>query len=648
MASGQAERNLARLVTAFGFGVAVWAVRDLWSASAGARVAAGGLSPTWMGLLVGALLVALAFAAAGAVSVVRPSRLRRLVSEIESRARSIPHPVSWSLAWLLVLAALVFLLDHRFDTTQLLSIRILGLLSVSLVVAIVVPLRGWALMPRWALAAMTIVALYIAADRLTLVTDYPFALGWSEGNRLWDYSLYFGREAYTVAGEFAYPTYLTPGRHGLWGLAFLIPRVPIEVVRLWDAVLWVAPYLAFGAALVAGKRTSLDALGRWAFALWSLLFLTQGPIYAPLVISATILAIGFDPQRPGRSALVTALASLYAGLSRWTWLVAPAMLGGVWSLLSPSPGTPLLRRLRGPILVGLAGLAGTIGSQLVMLLAFPQPEAPFATTARQALLWYRLWPSVTNPMGIVPALLIAVSPIVVLFARALARRDLRWDGLQVLGTAAMSTAFLAVGLAASVKIGGGNNLHNLDMFLVGLVFLAGVALSSLADRVTAILERQAVLVALVVIVPTATVLTASPPLEIPDETIVAESLATVQEKARQASQEGEVLFIDQRQLFAFGHLPDVPLVMEYELKDLMNQAMGENTEYLARFYNDLARHRFSLIVADRAGTDFQGRFRPFGEENDAWVEHVALPLNEFYDLAMCLEEVGVCLYTPKE
>ena len=36
-------------------------------------------------------------------------------------------------------------------------------------------------------------------------------------------------------------------------------------------------------------------------------------------------------------------------------------------------------------------------------------------------------------------------------------------------------AFLIVGLVVSAKIGGGGDLHNLDMFLIGLVFAAGVA-----------------------------------------------------------------------------------------------------------------------------------------------------------------------------
>jgi hypothetical protein len=109
-----------------------------------------------------------------------------------------------------------------------------------------------------------------------------------------------------------------------------------------------------------------------------------------------------------------------------------------------------------------------------------------------------------------------------------------------------------------------------------------------------------------------------------------------------------VLFIDQRQLFAFEQLPDIPLVLDYELKDLMNQAMGANRSYLDRFHEDLANHRFALIVVDPIVVAFQGRYRPFGEENDAWVTHVAIPLLASYETSACLEAAGVCLYVPKE
>src|SRR3972149_11658089 len=104
------------------------------------------------------------------------------------------------------------------------------------------------------------------------------------------------------------------------------------------------------------------------------------------------------------------------------------------------------------------------------------------------------------------------------------------------------------------------------------------------------------LVVMVVLIPSAAAVVASPPLDLQEAMVVRSDLKAIGQAASDASREGDVLFIDQRQLFAFGHLGEVPLMMDYELKDLMNQAMGANRSYLSRFHADLANHRFSLIV----------------------------------------------------
>ena len=644
----RSAKNLARFLALLVLLLLAWVLRDFWRVSDGTGSILGRFSPTWAVVFAGFGLFAIAAGAAAAWAVVRPGSFLNFVGRVEASSRRLPRWARVLVGVGLLLLPPALLLGHGFDTLQIFSLRVLLTAMSSFAAALFLPMAGWAYAPRLSLALMGSASIYLVADRLTLVTDYPFSLGWSEGNRLWDYSLYFGGRPYSVAGEFSYPSYLTPGRHGLWGLPFLIPHVSIQAVRLWDAVLWTAPYLLLGFALVPGRRTVLDRYGRWAFALWSLLFVSQGPVYAPLVVSGIILALGYDSRRPGRTALFAAGACFYAGISRWTWLVAPAMLGGMWALVESAPGPKLFSRLRTPVVVGLACLAGAVGSQVFMRLAFPQPEAPFATTVRQALLWYRLLPSPTNPIGVVPALAIVAGPIVILFAVWTIRRVLRWDWIQVGGIVAVLVAFLAVGLAASAKIGGGSNLHNLDMFLVGLIFLVGIVLTALGDQLIHALDRAAILVALVVWIPSAAAVVASPPLDLQEVAVARSDLDAVRQAAFEASREGEVLFIDQRQLFTFGQVGETPLVMDYELKDLMNQAMGANRSYLDRFHEDLANHRFALIVVDPIVVAFQGRYRAFGEENDAWVEHVAIPLLDSYETSACLEAAGVCLYVPKE
>ena len=81
---------------------------------------------------------------------------------------------------------------------------------------------------------------FAVADYLKIVTDYPFSLTWSEGNRLYDYSIFFGINRYTVPDGIEIP-YNQPGRNMLWGIPFLIPESPIWLHRLWDRILWVFP-----------------------------------------------------------------------------------------------------------------------------------------------------------------------------------------------------------------------------------------------------------------------------------------------------------------------------------------------------------------------------------------------------------------------
>ena len=74
--------------------------------------------------------------------------------------------------------------------------------------------------------------------------------------------------------------------------------------------------------------------------------------------------------------------------------------------------------------------------------------------------------------------------------------------------------------------------------------------------------------------------------------------------------------------------------------------MGNNQVYLQRYHQDLRRQRFALIVADPQNTTLQGRTHMFGEENDAWVKGVAVPLLCSYNPEVKLPEVNVVIFAP--
>ncbi|MEX0788941.1 MAG: hypothetical protein WD040_09135 [Anaerolineales bacterium] len=299
-----------------------------------------------------------------------------------------------------------------------------------------------------------------------------------------------------------------------------------------------------------------------------------------------------------------------------------------------------------PVILGAAGLVGAAASQWAMARLNPSPDPIFSTALSQPLLWYRLLPSPTNPLGIIPGLLLAVGPWLVCLVWAVRNRLLVLDPMQRIGLAVVGAGFLAVGLVASVKIGGGSNLHNLDMFLVTLAVFPALLGDRAAGVLRSLASRFRFWLCLTLMVPVFHAVSAGGPLALPDPGVTGESLRSIQSLVVREAEAGEVLFIDQRQLFAFDAMP-VPLVLDYELKDLMNQALSNDRAYLDAFEADLAAHRFRLIVSDAVTTALQGSGHEFGEENDAWVERVAGPLLKYYEPVLQLEGVGVWILAPR-
>ena len=108
-----------------------------------------------------------------------------------------------------------------------------------------------------------------------------------------------------------------------------------------------------------------------------------------------------------------------------------------------------------------------------------------------------------------------------------------------------------------------------------------------------------------------------------------------------------MLFITQRHLLTFDKIESIPLVPEYELVFLMEMAMSANPDYLGQFHADLASQRFGYIVSEPLNPDLQGRSRPFGEENDAWVEQVSIPILCYYEPTVSLDGYNIQILTPR-
>jgi hypothetical protein len=183
------------------------------------------------------------------------------------------------------------------------------------------------------------------------------------------------------------------------------------------------------------------------------------------------------------------------------------------------------------------------------------PEGIRYFLERQPLLWSRLLPNEIYPSGILLGLLLAVAPLLIVLTVWRLKARPSFSGLQDWLSGLILLGLLFVGLIISVKIGGGSNLHNLDMFLIALLFVAAAYWNTgMADWLQGIVNSEKwlnwVLLAAVILPVAASMLTVEPK-KYPAAEKTADSLAQVQ-RAVETYREGEILFMDQRQLLTFG------------------------------------------------------------------------------------------------
>lgn len=549
---------------------------------------------------------------------------------------------------MILVSAVAVFTDLSRGTMQNLWFRTLVLVPIIFCAALVFPVQepfhyGWKF-----LATLVIFSFAFGVGfQIRDIVAYPFSLTWSEGNRLYDYSLIFGKSLYQYEGELKIP-YFAPGRYALWGIWFLIPNLPIWFHRLWNAVLWVIPSVALGWISTDGIPVKSR---RWVVALWIAIFLYQGPIYAPLVLAAIwVLALN-KPSLTCRS-FAGASASAYLGLSRWTWSPSP----GMWCVLIdlclyyPTRKGSWIRRIAPTVLVGLTG--SLPGLAIHWRRFFPAKITGGSGSSlefSQPLLWYRLFPNASYPKGMLLGIVIATFPVLVILTWLLVSRRWPLNGLQILAFTASLAGTMAAGVVISTKIGGGGDLHNFDMYFITLAILGMIYLKKAESswHTWPLVFRLAALVAF--LIPVWNLLQGGGPLNLPPRDLVENALDTIQTEVQAvAALDGDVLFMDQRQLLTFGTVSGIGLIPDYEKKYLMDQAMAANRVYFERYYQDLEAKRFDLILTEPMSSRLQDRSYAFNEENNAWVKWISKVTLCYYQPKITLSEVGVQLLVPKE
>jgi len=482
---------------------------------------------------------------------------------------------------------------------------------------------------------------------LTRVSTYPFTLEWSEASRYYYASLFLGEQVYGVKTAW---TVLHPSRYLLQAIPFFIPDSPLWFHRLWQVALWIGISGLTAYAFLRRYGKAFPAGLRWISLGWLFLYLMLGPVYYHLQLAVLPLLLWFRPNAETRlakvfSVLVLIFTSVWAGLSRLNWYPVPALIATLLYIIEVPYRENFWRYFWRPILWTIAGMAIAFSSHWFYIRLSGNPAEWFSTSLTSQLLWYRLFPNPTYPLGIFLASWIVIFPMSLLLSTRFAQSRNAvhlWRWLSMVG---ILVGLYLGGLVVSVKIGGGSNLHNLDAFWTGfgVVFVAlmtqnltlDAPLSDLAShswRIESFFNEPWLKAALfgVLTFPSLFLLSSIAPFLRPDWTVTEKAIRRLQGLIRELPAGQEVLFISERQLLTFGYLRGVSLVPDYERVFLMEMAMANNQAYLQQFYRELRAHRFALIVNEPLYTTAKGSLVRFGEENDAWVERVSKPLLCYY------------------
>lgn len=471
----------------------------------------------------------------------------------------------------------------------------------------------------------------------------PFSMGYSEAGRHFYASLFFSEKIYGM--KLPLP-FLHPSRYLLLSLPFLLDELPLWFHRFWQAFLWFG--LTLGSAISLSQRTRLSGWMKIFITAWAFLFFFQGAVYYHLHVMVILILAGVAVKNPGRSLVFIILASVWAGISRVNWFPVPAMLAIAIYLLEVPVNNKGWKYWLTLFIWGVSGVIAALVSQFVYIQISGNADvAAFGSSFTSDLIWSRLLPNETFPMGILPGILLVSAPLFAAFFQMVRGKMMNLHPLRWLALLVMLVMLFIGGAIVSTKIGGGGDLHNMDAYLV---MLSVVVTAFWANQVSAESDAKPMLsrvswsvAAAVLLIPLGFAIRNIGFYPSFDKTVAEKDIQLLQETLQNG---GEILFITERQLITFDYVNGMTLVPEYEQSELMEMAMSRNRSYLETFYSDLHVRRFALIVAeDQKFT--QQKQGAFVEENVAWVRFVGAPLLCNYKPVVTLTSNNIQVFEPR-
>lgn len=481
------------------------------------------------------------------------------------------------------------------------------------------------------------------------VSTYPLSLNWSESSRFYSGSLFFSRLIYGKGVPLP-PLHLS--QYMMQSLPFLFSNLPLWTHRLWEVFLWLGMTIGSGMALA----WRIKPRNRWIWlglTAWFFLFAFQGPVYYHLLVSVISVLLGFNKNKPGLTLIFIALASVWTGLSRVNWFPMAGVLAATLFVLEvPQDKKNFWQYWRWPVLVVIMSLIIAVGAHIGYALISGNPPEAFTSSFSSPLLKYRLLENEAYGPGIINLTITASLPLLLIILLRVLPNLKAWRFLRLLALFSFLFIFQIGGFVVSSKIGGGNNLHNMDAYFVLLAVITAYITFDRFSPDSSIKVRPwippAILVVLAFLVPINAAVNSLRPMHDVNNLRAWEDIRQVQALIdERVPKDGEVLFIQHRHLLSFDMITGVEFVHEYDKVFLMEMAMSGNEVYLEKFWQDLESHRFDLIITEPLTLVEKTASDVFGEENNAWVKGVNQPLSDTYDVVLNLPESGMAVLAPK-
>lgn len=510
---------------------------------------------------------------------------------------------------------------------RLILFAIVSLLSADCL-SFVFPSKPW--WSLWAFASLSLSIVLLISQEATLVTPYPFTLAWSEGKWMLDGSLILANKVYGFHSPIPFQE---PTQAIFRAFPYLFSNTPsLLFQRAWGFVLSTGiPILT--AVVFTRKFKSLNLFQKLLLGLLFLCLLSLGPIKFYLLIIFLVFMLLYNSKSNLRISLAVVASSLIVPPTRLNWYLVPGALVLFFHILETPYRGNLFKYLWKPVVFILLN-AFVVGSIATLFFLFSGNSITvFSVLSSSPFLWGRLFFFPSSPLGLlVPAILLS-APSIWLIAIWMKRNRSSFHWVRSILVWLMLLLFFLGGLVISAKIGGGNNLHNLDIFFI---LLAVVSIYSVTNSIQtdpaqiyqnprfpsyAILA-SAILFSLWLLysLPGST--------KLPNLQKSFDNVKTLQSKINQikSTNSNPALFIYQTQLLASGLIQDIKPVANYDNVFLIEMAISNYQPVLEKFYDQLEAHTWSVIVMPPLYAKIKDISTGFAEENNAWVEKIIFPM----------------------